>query len=144
MRLRKTSYRYKHKEGFGRLPEREFIHLGGPQENYYAEEALEAFRLLKEKLGHDQLLVTRGFEPDAEKVHSSHSAGIAMDIFVRTPEEAIYVADTAWLTGFRAIAIGPKFVHVDTGPEAVWAYEKMDAYRGPGTTNSRGLSYGFR
>lgn len=143
-RERKVSYRFAQKEGFGQLPNTDFIHLGGPQDNYYAEDALKVFKMLKDKLGHNELLVIRGFEPDSFQNESTHTAGIAMDIFVRTPEEAIYVADTAWLLGIRAIAIGPKFVHVDVGPEAVWGFTRMDIYRGPGTVTPGGLQYGFR
>lgn len=139
---RKQSNEFRAREGYMPLPAHEFIHLNGPQENYYAPEALKLFSILRDRLGYKQLIVVRGYEPDTEN-SSSHSLGIAMDIYVETPEEAIKIADTAWGMGIRAIAIGPKFVHVDAGPEATWGYDNLAVYHGPGTVKASGLQYGY-
>lgn len=139
---RKQSDDFRVKNGYMPLPANEFIHLNGPQENYYAPESQDVFRALKDRLGYKQLIVVRGYEPDT-KNFSSHSIGIAMDIYAETPEEAIRIADTAWGIGIRAIAIGPRFVHVDAGPEATWGYGNLAVYRGPGTVKERGLRHGY-
>ncbi|MED2040868.1 peptidoglycan recognition family protein [Bacillus wiedmannii] len=138
----KLSSSYDMKKNYSPLPPNEFIHLNGPQENFYTSEARQAFRLLKDRLGYRTLRVARGFDPsDGE---SSHSIGISMDIYADSTEEAIYIADTAWLTGFRAIAVGPKFVHVDIGPESAWGYDNLPLYRGPGTLRAGEFSYGYK
>jgi len=116
-----------------------FIHQGGPIENLYDETSLQAFYLLKQKLGYSTLRIVRGF--DITRQDSSHSLGIAIDLYVGTPEEAIFVADTAFSIGFRAIAIGPHFVHVDTGPACGWNYEGLPAYRGIGTLKASDIDY---
>ena len=139
---RKKTLPFKLKQGYGPLPSDQFIHTGNLYENYYSEEARELFDLLRRKLGYSRLIVTRGFEPDTTSL-SSHSIGIAMDIYASTAEEAIRIADTAWEIGIRAIAIGPKFVHVDAGPESTWGYDNLAVYRGPGTVKERGLSHGY-
>jgi hypothetical protein len=140
---RKQSQLFLDKVGYAPLPSSEFIHLGGAQENYYAKDARELFMLLKNRLGNRQLVVSRGFEPEPGD-YTSHAVGIAMDIYAATPEEAIRIADTAWLLGIRSISIGPKFVHVDAGPESVWGYDNLAVYRGPGTVKVGGLSHGYR
>ncbi|PHD67008.1 N-acetylmuramoyl-L-alanine amidase [Bacillus toyonensis] len=138
----KLSSSYDMKKNYSPLPPNEFIHLNGPQENFYTSEARQAFRLLKDRLGYRILRIARGFDPsDGE---SSHSIGISMDIYADSTEEAIYIADTAWLTGFRAIAVGPKFVHVDIGPESAWGYDNLPLYRGPGTLRAGEFSYGYK
>ncbi|UOE58078.1 transglycosylase SLT domain-containing protein [Cytobacillus oceanisediminis] len=141
---RKLSRLFAEKVDYAPLPSSEFIHLSGPQENYYAPEAQEVFSLLKARLGYRQLVVARGYEPLGESNDSSHSIGIAMDIFAPTAEEAIRIADTAWLLGVRSIAIGPKFVHVDVGPESVWGYDNLAEYRGPGSVRVGGIQHGYR
>ncbi|ACK61847.1 TPA: N-acetylmuramoyl-L-alanine amidase [Bacillus cereus] len=138
----KLSSSYNMKKNYSPLPPNEFIHLNGPQENLYTSEARQAFRLLKDRLGYKILRIARGFDPsDGE---SSHSIGISMDIYADSTEEAIYIADTAWLTGFRAIAVGPKFVHVDIGPESAWGYDNLPLYQGPGTLRAGEFSYGYK
>ncbi|EKS8351670.1 TPA: transglycosylase SLT domain-containing protein [Bacillus cereus] len=138
----KLSSSYDMKKNYSPLPPHEFIHLNGPQENFYTSEARQAFRLLKDRLGYKILRIARGFDPsDGE---SSHSIGISMDIYADSTEEAIYIADTAWLTGFRAIAVGPKFVHVDIGPESAWGYDNLPLYQGPGTLRAGEFSYGYK
>lgn len=139
---RKQSQSFVEKIGYAPLPFDEFIHMGGPQENYYSSEAREMFLYLKDRLGYSQLVVSRGYEPEYGD-NSSHSVGIAMDIYAATPDEAIRIADTAWLLGIRSIAIGPKFVHVDAGPEAVWGYGTLAVYRGPGSVKAGGIQHGF-
>lgn len=67
-----------------------------------------------------------------------------MDIYADSTEEAVYIADTAWLTGFRSIAVGPNFVHVDIGPESVWGYDNLPIYRGPGTLKAGAFRYGYK
>ncbi|MFE4029160.1 transglycosylase SLT domain-containing protein [Priestia sp. YIM B13551] len=141
---RKQSKLFIELTNYAPLPTNEFIHLSGPQENYYAPEAREVFKLLRNRLGYGQMVVTRGFEPLVDSNDSSHSVGIAMDIYAPTAQEALRIADTAWLLGVRSIAIGPKFVHVDTGPEATWGYDNLAIYRGPGTIKVGGLSNGFK
>ncbi|WP_368532309.1 glucosaminidase domain-containing protein [Cytobacillus horneckiae] len=140
---RKSSRSFIEKIDYSPLPSNEFYHLAGAHENYYSKEARQAFLILKNKLGYSKLLVTRGYDPRIENT-SSHSIGIAMDIFVSNPVEAITIADTAWLMGIRAIAIGPNFVHVDVGPEATWGYENLSVYQGPGTMRVGELQNGFR
>lgn len=139
---RKQSQSFVEKVDYAPLPSNEFIHMGSPSENYYSSEARELFMYLKDRLGYDQLVVSRGYEPESGD-NSSHSVGIAMDVYVATPDEAIRIADMAWLLGIRSIAIGPKFVHVDAGPEAVWGYENLAVYRGPGSVKVSGIQHGF-
>lgn len=128
-------------KGWSKLDD-SFIHVKGPQSNWYPLESQIAFTLLKDRLGKDKLIVIHGFEPNAEAIpNSAHVAGMAMDIHVDNIYEAIYLADTAWHCGFRAIAIGgedltettPGFVHVDIGPKGFWSYGHHDVYKGPGT-----------
>ncbi|PEK88275.1 transglycosylase SLT domain-containing protein [Bacillus mycoides] len=138
----KMSSSYDMKKNYSPLPPNEFIHLNGPQDNFYTSEARQSFRLLKDRLGYRTLRIARGFDPsDGE---SSHSIGISMDIYADSTEEAVYIADTAWLIGFRSIAVGPNFVHVDIGPEAVWGYDKLPIYRGPGTLKAGAFRYGYK
>jgi hypothetical protein len=119
-----------------------FIHLGGPQENLYAPEAQVVFTRLKERLGWDKIKVVHGFQAKREEgIISTHNVGMAMDIYVENIYEAIYVADTAWVMGLRAVAIGgseldessPGFVHIDCGPKAFWPLNHHDVYKGIGT-----------
>ncbi|MEK1829027.1 hypothetical protein AAAC51_07710 [Priestia megaterium] len=124
----KTSVSFNLKKNYSPLPPHEFLHSGGPQENLYTYEARQAFLILKNRLGYRTMTVSRGFDP--RDGQSSHSIGIAMDIFAPTPEEAIRIADCAWANGFRAIAIGPRFVHLDIGPPAAWNYGELPVYRG--------------
>ncbi|MES9681817.1 phage tail tip lysozyme [Gottfriedia acidiceleris] len=140
---RKQTKMFLDKVGYAPLPQSEFIHLGGAQENYYSKEARELFMNLKVRLGYRQLVISRGFEPEPGD-YTSHSVGIAMDVYAGTPEEAIRIADTAWLLGIRSISIGPKFVHIDAGPESVWGYDNLAVYRGPGTVKVGGLISGYR
>lgn len=119
----------------------DIIHISGPVENLYQKNSVDAFLLLKRKLGFEKLMIVRGYDPNSSE--TSHAVGIAMDIFASTPFEALFIADTAWLAGFRAIAIGPKFVHVDTGPTCTWHYEELPIYRGPGTLKVSDLQDGY-
>lgn len=119
-----------------------FIHYGGPVENLYDEASIRAFSLLRRKLNYPVLQIVRGFDVTSEE--TSHALGIAIDIYAETPYEALYIADTAYLIGFRAIAIGPKFVHVDTGPACAWKYGEFPIYRGPGTLKVSDLQNGYR
>jgi len=127
------------KTGWRKLDNR-FIHLGQPYENFYSPEAAIAFEILLMKLQWDRLEVIKGFDPKAN-TYNTHSIGIAMDIRVQNMYEAIYLADTAWTCGFRAIAIGGNglsatsegFVHIDCGPKAFWSLNHHDVYKGPGT-----------
>ncbi|MGG1071154.1 transglycosylase SLT domain-containing protein [Priestia megaterium] len=141
---RKLSDLFVNLTNYSPLPSNEFIHISGAQENFYSQEARQVFLLLKQRLGYKQMMITRGFEPEGNNNESSHSVGIAMDIYVDSAKEAIRIADTAWLLGIRSIAIGPKFVHVDVGPESVWGYDKLGIYRGPGTLKVGGIEHGFR
>jgi hypothetical protein len=141
---RKQSSSFIQKQGYLPLPSEEYIHTAGPQENFYAPEAREAFLLFKRQLNVPQLVVTRGYEPSSTEALSSHSIGIAMDIYAPTPYDAIRMADTAWALGIRSIAIGPKFVHIDTGPEASWGYGNLAVYRGPGSIKQGGIESGYR
>lgn len=141
---RKTSKLFVSKQGYAPLPAHEFIHLAGPQENYYPKEARDVFLLLKQRIGLRQVIVVRGYEPMSSNNESSHTVGIAMDIQAKTPEEAIRIADTAWLLGIRSIAIGPRFVHLDVGPESVWGYDSMPVYRGPGTIKAGGIKRAYK
>ena len=63
---------------------------------------------------------------------------------MKNTQEAIRIADTAWLLGIRSIAIGPRFVHLDVGPESVWGYDNLPVYRGPGSIKAGGLERGYR
>lgn len=139
----KQSEQFRKKEKYVSLPPHEFIHMAGPHENLYSPEAAKLFQILKMKLNYNQMVIARGYEPDKNNT-SSHSIGIAMDIYVETAAEAIHVADTAFQIGVRSIAIGPKFVHIDAGPPASWGYEGIPIYRGPGTVKVSDLQNGFR
>lgn len=141
---RKLSALFAEKDEYAPLPDNEFIHMGNIYENFYSPEARSAFISLKNRLGYRQVIVSRGYDPNLTGVETTHSIGIAMDIYAATPEEATLIADTAWLIGIRAIAIGPKFVHVDVGPEACWNYDRLPAYRGPNTIKAGELKDGFR
>lgn len=132
-----NSSEFQNKKGFRTLPDKSFIHLGGPQENFYSSETADMLIHLRRLLGYEYLIISRGFE--VKELNSSHSIGIAVDIKADTAEEALYIADTAWLMGIRSIAIGPGFVHVDAGPENVWSYQPIPCYRGPGTVGLREL-----
>lgn len=140
---RKQSQLFIQKVDYAPLPVNEFVHLGGAHENYYSKEARQLFLLLKNKLGNKQIIVSRGYEPNSNDF-SSHSVGIAMDVYAGSPQEAIRIADTAWLLGVRSIAIGPNFVHIDVGPESVWGYDNLAVYKGPGTVKVGALSHGYR
>lgn len=138
----KQSQSFVEKIGYTPLPNNRFIHLGGPEENYYSEKARDVFMLLQNKLGYKQMIVSRGYDPDPNNL-TSHSVGIAIDIHASSAIEAVRIADTAWLLGIRSISIGPKFVHVDIGPESVWGYDNMPIYRGPGSVKVGDFRYGF-
>ena len=140
---RKRSDIFLTKEGYLPLPSEDFVHMAGPQENYYSLEARKLFKVLKQKLKYEQMFIVRGFEPD-QSDNSSHSVGIAMDIYAPTAIEAIRIADTAFSIGARSISIGPKFVHVDAGPEATWGYNNIGVYHGPGTLRVGDIEHGFR
>lgn len=140
---RKATDEFRLKQGYEGLPFTDFIHLSGEHENLYASEARDVFTLLKNALGYKQIVVSRGFEHSKDN-GSSHSIGIAMDIYAANPIEAIRIADTAWAIGIKSIAIGPHFVHVDTGPESTWNYDQLVSYRGPGTVSIGRLKDGFR
>lgn len=129
-------------EGWAPLDGKAFIHLSGPQENLYSPEAQNVFNLLRMKLDMNIIKVIHGFEPRLEPgVRNMHNVGMAMDIYVSNVYEALYVADTAWTMGVRAIAIGgseldashPGFVHIDCGPKAFWPLNEHDVYKGPNT-----------
>jgi hypothetical protein len=131
-------------KGWASIDNTRFIHLGGVQENLYAPEAQIAFSILYDNLRKDKIKVIQGFQPNKkENVWSMHNVGMAIDIYVDNIYDAIYVADTAWYTGFRAIAIGgdkldgtnPGFVHIDTGPQGYWPLNHHDTYKGPQTFN---------
>lgn len=138
----KMSEQFRLKEKYVPLPPHEFIHMTGPHENLYSPEAAKLFKLLKAKLNYKQIVVVRGYDPDVSNT-SSHSIGIAMDIYIETAAEAIRVADMAYRIGIRSIAIGPKFVHVDAGPPASWGYGNLPIYRGPGTVKAGDFIYGY-
>lgn len=140
---KKLSEQFRKKENYVSLPPDEFIHMAGPHENFYTAEAAKLFQLLKMKLNYKQMVITRGFEPNKDNT-SSHSVGIAMDIYAGTAVEAINIADTAFQIGVRSIAIGPKFVHIDAGPPASWNYDGFPSYRGPGTLKASDLRDVFR
>lgn len=129
-------------QGWAPLDSSRFIHLAGPQENMYSSEARVVFELLRTKLGWNKIKVVHGFQPYRTiGLRSMHNAGIAMDIYVENIYEAIYVADTAWSLGVRAVAIGGAdldetqsgFVHIDCGPKGFWVLNHHDVYKGPGT-----------
>ena len=138
--LRHNAFETKYKD-YRRLDER-FVHVAGPQENLYLNEAATAFEYLLLKLKWKKLKIIQGFQPKYDNnTYSTHSAGIAMDIEVANIFEALEVADTAWEIGFRAVAIGGDrlnttqkgFVHIDCGPKSFWSYAHHDVYKGPGT-----------
>lgn len=129
------------KQDYLPLSSEHFVHLAGPIENFYKREAVEAFMLLRRKIGMEQLVITRGY--DLSFNETSHTLGIAIDIYAETPTQALFIADIAYFTGFRSIAIGPKFVHVDIGPAASWGYGDIPIYRGPGTIQVGDFPNGF-
>ena len=140
--LRQSEANNYDKKGWRPLDPRKFIHMEEVRENFYAPDAALVFDNLYLKLKWDKVKVIRGFDPHPEQgKYSPHTIGIAMDIAVQNIYEALYVADTAWSCGIRAIAIGgkyldkdrPGFVHVDIGPKAEWYYDHHDVYSGPGT-----------
>lgn len=118
------------------LNEDQFVHLGGPQENFYMTETRNVLLLLRKRLGYQTLSITRGYDPKTKD--NSHSLGIAADIYSHDFNESIHIADSAWSIGIRSIAIGPGFVHIDTGPEGSWQYDQIAQYRGPGTVSLGG------
>lgn len=129
-------------QGWAPLPDKDFVHLGNPHENFYSPEAREMFSRILMKLGWNRIEVIQGFIPvNKQAPNSMHVAGLAMDIRVNNIMEALFVADTAWECGLRAIAIGgdrldmdnPGFVHIDCGPAGRWQYGYHDEYNGPGT-----------
>lgn len=129
-------------KGWAPLDGKSFVHLAGPQENMYAPQARDVFQILKMRLEWDKVKVVHGFQHMLkERVCSMHNVGMAMDVYVENIYEALYVADTAWTIGIRAISIGgseldkthPGFVHIDCGPKEAWPLNGHDVYKGPGT-----------
>lgn len=122
--------------------DKSFIHLAGPQENLYSPEAHIAFQMLRRNLDREILKVIHGFEPNSKgNIFSMHHAGMAIDIYATNIYDALFIADTAWTLGLRAVAIGgseldtsnPGFVHIDCGPQAFWPLNHHDVYKGPNT-----------
>jgi hypothetical protein len=128
---RRNSLAFINRNGYAPTKLKTILHLGEPYENYYSEE----FRLALEELSRRipfPLKIRRGFSPSGTD-DSSHTIGIAADINVVNEMEARLIADTAWMIGLRGIAIGPLFVHVDSGPPATWGYNDLPLYGGPNT-----------
>lgn len=132
---------------FVKLDENKFCHFTTKAINRYSPDAARCFYLLYERihnlLGIKRLQVVSGWRPPAiaseEEIFSPHMCGCAMDIGVRSKEEAEQIADIAWDMGFRAIAIGGDFlsgrgfVHIDPGPDNGGWSLGHGIYRGPGS-----------
>lgn len=60
----------------------------------------------------------------------SHMAGLAIDIAAKGEARSV-IADAAYNMGFRAIAIGGPFVHIDCNSKGNWKYSGVPKYYSP-------------
>ena len=133
---RETNFNY-----FEKINEERFVHLSrhdGFEGNLYSPDAKKAFEIFLLKSKREKLEILSGFRFSPDGLLSPHEAGCAIDIRVYGYEDARKLADTAWICGFRAIAIGGDienntgFLHIDIGPASQWGYDDIPPYYGPG------------
>lgn len=129
-------------ENFVALDKDQFVHhdkFDGYEGNLYSPDAKTIFENLLLKTEKPYFEVISGFRFSEEGQLSPHEAGCAIDILVKSIDEAREIADCAWQLGVRSIAIGGDlenkkgFLHIDIAPkEKDWSYDGIPIYGGPG------------
>lgn len=134
-------------KNFVSLDKQRFIHhphYDGHEGNLYSPDAKRVFEDLLLKTKKPYFEIISGFRFSENKQLSPHEAGCAMDILVKSVEEAREIADCAWQLGIRSIGIGGDFtrgkgfLHVDICPKGKkFMYDGVPIYGGPGKWEMR-------
>lgn len=138
--------RIKHSEGndykgFVSVPTSGFHFINGQSQNQfspdYAPALIQFQQVVKDQMGIDKMQINsafRNYVPSGGVQWSYHRTGMSVDIGIKG-DKRIQLADLAWSMGFRGVAIGGTFVHVDGGvPGPGWDYPGgPGVYNGPGS-----------
>ena len=113
------------------FPEEEFKSVGCKKSNMSVKLLLMLNRV-REYVGFPLILTSAYRSPAAEKScgrsgTSSHTKGLAIDIYCIDGASRLAIVQAAFAIGFRRIGIGPDFIHLDidsTKPNSMWTYYK--------------------